>query len=135
MDDSNGLDVYVWQMAKGSYSFGLLPHSDTTQYNDLDAQIYLKDTSIAKDQMMLAAQLAEKDRMMQLMQLKGVGAAAMRMILATYDVEQEKIYVIPWQNPLSSYIGDYWIIEEDEDMEQKRNAYVQNLRDMLFPQE
>ena len=135
LDDSNGLDVYVWQMAKGSYSFGLLPHSDTTQYNDLDAQIYLKDTSIAKDQMMLAAQLAEKDRMMQLMQLKGVGAAAMRMILATYDVEQEKIYVIPWQNPLSSYIGDYWIIEEDEDMEQKRNAYVQNLRDMLFPQE
>ena len=107
LDDSNGLDIYVWQMAKDSYSFGLLPHSEA-QRN------WLSDT---------------------LMGLRSVDATAMRMILSTYDVEQEKIYVIPWQNPLSSYIGDYWIIEEDEDMEQKRNTYVQNLRDMLFPQE
>lgn len=79
MDDSNGLDVYVLQMAKGSYSFGLLPHSEIMRD-------WLSD---------------------ELMELKGVGAAAMRMILSTYDVEQKKIYVIPWQNPLSSYIGDY----------------------------
>lgn len=135
LDASNGLDVYVWQMAKNSYSFGLLPHSEIMRYNDLDVQINLKETSPADMRMVLAAQLAQKDRMVKLMEIKGVGAAAMRMILSTYDVEQEKIYVIPWQNPLSSYIGDYWIIEEGVDMEQKRNAYVQNLRNMLFGQE
>ena len=107
LDASNGLDVYVWQMAEGSYSFGLLPHSET-QRN----------------------WLAE-----ELMGLRSVYAAQMRMILDTYGIAQEDIYVIPWGNPLSSYIGDYWIITEGEDIEQKRNAYIQNIKDMLFTQE
>ena len=30
LDDSNGLDVYVWQLAENSYYFGLLPHTATS---------------------------------------------------------------------------------------------------------
>jgi len=107
LDATNGLDVYVWQMAKDQYSFGLLPHSEI-QRNWISAE---------------------------LMDLRGIRAGEMRMILNTYGIGQEDIHVIPWQNPLSSYLGDYWIISEGEDMEQKRSSYVQRLRDMLFTQE
>ncbi len=134
LDDTNGLDVYVWQMAANSYSFGLLPHSVTVRYRVFDAQTDLNDVSPAEMHMILA-QIADMENTVRLMELKGVSAAEMRMILSTYDVAQEKIYVIPWQNPLSSYIGDYWLIKEGEDVEQKRNAYVENIRNMLFGQE
>ncbi len=108
LDDTNGLDVYVWQMAAGSYDFALLPHTDTPR---------------------------EGSAVMELMGLIGVNADQMRMILSTYAVEQEKIHVIVWQNPLSSYIGRYWLIIGDEDMEQIRNDYVDNIRKMLFAEE
>lgn len=109
LDASNGLDVYVWQMAPHSYSFGLLPHSEhPTDWLSAD-----------------------------LMQLKGARAEEMRVILSTYDVDEEEIHVVPWQNPISSYIGSYWIVVEGEDTDAKRAAYVENLREMLFgvPQE
>ena len=107
LNHSKGLDVYVWQMANNHYSFGLMPHSETQR------------DWISED----------------LMNLKGITAEEMRLILSTYGIPQDEIYVIPWQNPLSSYIGEYWIITDGEDIEQKRNAYVQNLRDMLFSQQ
>ena len=107
LNHSKGLDVYVWQMANNHYSFGLMSHSETQR------------DWISED----------------LMNLKGINAEEMRLILSTYGIPQDEIYVIPWQNPLSSYIGEYWIITEGEDIEQKRNAYVQNLRDMLFSQQ
>ena len=69
------------------------------------------------------------------MNLKGITAEEMRLILSTYGIPQDEIYVIPWQNPLSSYIGEYWIITDGEDIEQKRSEYVQNLYDMLFSQQ
>ncbi|MBE6584348.1 MAG: hypothetical protein E7649_05100 [Ruminococcaceae bacterium] len=104
LDSSEGLDIYVWQMAENHYSFGVLPHSK--QMRD-----WLSD---------------------DLMKLKGVSVENMREILATYDIDEEDIYVIPWQNPISSYIGGYWIITEGEDIEAKRNAYVERIRAMLF---
>ena len=107
LNHSKGLDVYVWQMANNHYSFGLMPHSETQR------------DWISED----------------LRNLKGITAEEMRLILSTYGIPQDEIYVIPWQNPFSSYIGEYWIITDGEDIEQKRNAYVQNLRDMLFSQQ
>ena len=104
LDSSKGLDVYVWQMAEHHYSFGILPHSK--QMRD-----WLSD---------------------DLVNLKGVSAENMREILATYDIDEEDIYVLPWQNPISSYIGEYWIITEGEDIDAKRNAYVESIRAMLF---
>ena len=104
LDATQGLDVYVWQMAAGSYSFGLLPHSET-------GREWISE---------------------ELMELRGVRAEQMRNILATYAVDEEDVCVIPWQNPISSYIAAYYVVREGEDTEQKREDYIRDVRDMLF---
>lgn len=104
LDASNGLDVYVWQMAAHSYSFGVLPHSDTPRD-------WISN---------------------ELMNMKGVSAFEMRQILQTYDIDENFVNIIPWQNPLSSYIGNYWIIREGEDIGQVREEYLEFLETMLF---
>ncbi len=103
-DASNGLDVYVWQMAPESYSFGLLPHSDEPRY-------WLSST---------------------LLSMYGVNADTMAKILKSYNLSENEIYIIPWQNPISSYIAEPWIIREGEDMEQKKEDYIKKIKDMLF---
>ena len=104
LDASNGLDVYVWQMAKHAYSFGVLPHSETPR--DWICE--------------------------ELMNMGGTGAAQMRQILASYNIDKSQIHIIPWQTPLSSYIGDYWIVREGEDAGQVREEYLKFLETMLF---
>ena len=103
LDASNGLDVYVWQLAQNSYSFGLLPHTADRNWISMD-----------------------------LLQLRSARAEDMRVILSTYSIPQEQIYIIPWQNPISSYIGSYWIIGEGEDYETKRAKYIEMISAMLF---
>lgn len=104
LDTSNGLDVYVWQMAKGSYEFALLPHVDGRDW------------------------LAN-----ELWGLKGASAEEMRVILSTYDISEDQINIIPWQNPVSSYMGDYWTRwSAIDDVTPYRNMYLAMLRDMLF---
>ena len=103
LDASDGLDVYVWQMAETSYSFGLLPHSQ--QGRDWISR--------------------------ELLDLRGTRAAQMRAILSTYNLNEKDIYVIPWQNPLSSYISDWQIVTDDEDIDAKRQAYIESIRQML----
>ncbi len=56
----------------------------------------------------------------------------MRQILSTYHIDESDIYIIPWQNPISSYIGDYWIISEGESLEEKQEGYIKSIRNMLF---
>jgi len=107
LDYTNGLDVYVWQMAKYSYSFGLLPHSDTPREWICD------DT-------------------MTLMNKGNLNAEQMRAILATYPIGEEAVYIIPWQNPLSSYLPDWLIVEEGIDRETTKKVYVEEVRQMLF---
>ena len=102
IDVSNGLDIYVYQMAPKHYSFSLLPHSE---------------------------QVREWD---ELMSLKGMRAEDMRTVLSTYHVDEEEIYIIPWQNPVSSYIGECWIIRDGEDRDAKIQAYIEHIRQMLF---
>jgi len=107
IDASDGLDVYVWQMAQNSYSFGLLPHSK--QGRDWISE--------------------------ELLNLKGVKAEEMSAILSTYNIEKNDIYIIPWQNPLSSYLGGWQIVEEGEDigdLDAKKQAYIEKIREMLF---
>ena len=107
IDASNGLDVYVWQMAQNNYSFGLLPHSK--QGRDWISE--------------------------ELLNLKGVKAEEMSAILSTYNIEENDIYIIPWQNPLSSYLGGWQIVEEGEDIgdiDSKKQAYIEKIREMLF---
>lgn len=104
LDPAKGLDVIVWQMAPSSYSFGLLEHSETQR------------DWISRE----------------LMALKGVSAEQMREILATYAVPEEEIYIIPWQNPISSYLPAYCVNYGGEDMDAKGEAYIAEIRGMLF---
>ena len=106
LDASGGLDIYVCQFSPGTYYFYLFEHSDTmTNWIDMSS-------------------------------MKGcVSTASMRLILDTYDVTRDDITVIPWQNPLSSYIGSPWIHivgEAPEVTQAKVDAYKEMILDMLF---
>jgi hypothetical protein len=101
LDASKGLDVIVWQMGKGSYSFALRPHSDGKVGFSLG--------------------------------LRGTTAAEMRNILLTYNVSADDIYIVPWQNPISSYIGSYhdrWVALDD--ITPYQNMYLAIVRDMIL---
>ena len=104
LDASKGLDVIVWQMAPSDYSFGLLEHSETQR------------EWVSKE----------------LMDLKGVSAEQMREILATYAVSEDAVYIVPWQNPISSYLPAYCINYGSENMDAKKEAYIAEIRGMLF---
>ncbi len=68
-----GLEVYVWQTAKDSYSFGVMEGTNISKTTE------------------------------QLLDLKGVSLDTMKTILSTYDIPEEYISVIPFNHPLSSY--------------------------------
>ena len=108
LDASDGLDVYVYQMTEGSYDCILRPHSQKQQ---------------------------DLIDLMEMMFMPGAPLADMYEILMTYSVDEEKISIIPWQNPLSSYIGDIWMVQDgetEEDREAKRAAYIENIRYRLL---
>ncbi len=101
-----GLEVYVWQMAKDSYSFGVLP--GTNREKTLE----------------------------ELMNMRGVSADEMRMILSSYDIDKSNIMIIPWLNPISSYVEECWIVTDDEPpamTAERRKEYVERISAMLFP--
>lgn len=105
LDASTGLDVYVWQMSPDSYYFGLLPH--TASPRDSTAQ--------------------------ELLALRGASSEQMRYILAAYALDPDDIHVIPWQNPISSYIPECWIVTENgESLEEKQAQYIETVSTMLF---
>ena len=100
-----GLEVYVWQMAPELYSFGLMGGTNR-----------IKETE-------------------ELMGLKGATAEEMRAILSTYDISESDVFIFPWQNPVSSYIPEYWIVIQDEDPDsvaKRRDEYIDRIRGMLF---
>ncbi len=103
-----GLEVYVWQMAHNSYYCGVM--EGTNRNKELE----------------------------ELMSLKGTTIDEMKAILSSYDIPKENIFIIPWQNPFSSYLSDYWIIEENEDpdvVSERRQEYIDRLREMLLGNE
>lgn len=107
IDASDGLDVYVWQMAANSYSFGVLPHKDAQRHGMGS----------------------------ELMGLKATSADQMLVILSTYDLEEDNIHIVPWRNPFSSYIPDWSAFEEGEgpeDADDKKAEYIESVRNMLF---
>ena len=104
MDATAGLDVYVWQMAPYGYSFGLLPHSEEPK----------EWTS------------------RELFGLSGISAAQMRTILSTYNLNEDEIYVIPWTNPISSYLAPWEVAADREDGEEIRRSYAERIHKMLL---
>ena len=100
-----GLELYVWQGAPDNYSCGLM--LGTNRNKTLE----------------------------ELMDLKGASIAEMKAILSTYDIDENEIIIIPWQHPYSSYLGEYWIREKDEDpgsVEKRQQEYIDGIRHMLF---
>ncbi|MBQ7687710.1 MAG: M56 family metallopeptidase [Clostridia bacterium] len=100
-----GLEVYVWQMGPDSYSCGVMLGTNRNKTPD------------------------------ELMDLKGATIAEMRAILSTYDIDEKDVSVIPWQNPVSSYLCEYWTGQNDEDeaaAEKRRQDYIDKIRQMLF---
>ena len=100
-----GLEVYVWQLAPSGYSFGL--KSGTK----------------------------EEKTLQELFDMKGASADEMKAILSSYKIDESKIRIIPWQDPVSSYIGDYWVMEKDESPEsvaKRRQEYIDHIHDMIF---
>ena len=100
-----GLEVYVWQLAPESYSFGLM--EGTNREKTLE----------------------------ELMNMKSASAEDMKLILSSYDIDADDVIIIPWQNPVSSYICEYWISLDDEDADAlagRRQAYIDRIRRMLF---
>ncbi|MBE6723586.1 MAG: hypothetical protein E7576_00095 [Ruminococcaceae bacterium] len=105
LDTFKGLEVYVWQLAPDSWSCGVMP--GTNRNKTLE----------------------------ELMNLKGASIAEMRAILSTYEIDEEDIFIIPWQNPISSYLGDYWVRQEGEDPDEtvkRRQEYVDRIRALLL---
>ena len=118
LNASKGLIVVVWQMAPGSYSFGLIEDSGILLTGD--------DVTVAYS----GAGISSIDLLR--MRLKGVNAAEMRAILETYPVSANNVIILPWQNPVSSYIPECWINNGGEDMNAKMTAYIDRIRTMLF---
>ena len=88
-----GLEVYVWQMAEGDYRFGLM--QGTNREKTLEEKLALK----------------------------GATSEEMALILYTFDIEAKDIFVIPWQNPISSYMVTDDMVKDPE--------YISNVRIML----
>ncbi len=75
LDTSNGLDVYIWQMAKDSYSCALLP-GKTFNYTQDELWDLHKNAATIEE---------------------------MRTIVASYNLSRSDVAVIPIQLPISSY--------------------------------
>ena len=106
LSTSKGLEVYVWQIVSNTYEFGVLPGTNREKTYE------------------------------ELARMKGASAEEMRAILSSYDIDEDDVCLIPWQNPVSSYIPEFWIVFKDEDpdsVSQRRQAYLDNIRTMLFP--
>ncbi|MBR4703725.1 MAG: hypothetical protein IKO91_07755 [Oscillospiraceae bacterium] len=69
-----GLEVYVWQMADGSYSWGVMEGTNREKTGE------------------------------ELWNLRGAATEEMRLILSSYDIPEENIFIQPIQKPYSSYI-------------------------------
>ena len=110
LNASNGLDVLVWQFSQNSYYFGLNESGEDIQNDD-------------------------EGLLIRYISLKGTSVEEMRIILSTYNVDESDITIVPWQNPLSSYMCPYFVHMVGEDPTEKKTEYINSVHDMLFVEE
>ncbi len=84
LSTSKGLELYVCAFAPGSYSCALFPGTD------------------------------REKTFSELMKAKLTGVPEMRVILRSYDIPQEEIFVIPFQHVLSSYLMQHENINQSD---------------------
>ena len=108
LDASNGLDVYVFQLAENEYEFALLPHCEASS-KEIDAK---------------------------LIKVEEVPAYTMRSILSFYPIDRDKIYIVPWEDPIvPSYRGAYWTRkagESEEEFAERQADYREEIRFLLL---
>lgn len=89
--------------------------------------------SMAEDSMSFAlCPHGQAEKYTQSGNVKGASLDNIRTILASYDIPRDKIYVVPWQNPASSYIAEAWLIGKGENAEEERQAYIEKIESLLF---
>lgn len=119
LDAADGIDVFVWQMASGGYSFGLVPHKEA--YHNGGLLVLNRDDESPATKAMIRG--------------KGMSVQNMRELLSTYDVPKEKIHIVLWQHPLSSYMSDWSYYKDEEDRAEKKAKYTDIIWNLLFPTE
>lgn len=102
LDVSNGLDIYVSQFAPKSYSFYLFGHT------------------------------ASEPEYTELIGAKSLNTDQMRFLLSYYGLGKSDVTIIPWQNPLSSYLSPWMISFNGEDTAPKKAEYVKEIEKLLF---
>lgn len=75
LSTAKGLEVYVWQLAEGSYSCGVLPGTNRNKSNEEIWRLTVNSARIEE----------------------------MKVILSSYDIPKEDIIIIPCVQPISSY--------------------------------
>ena len=65
-------------------------------------------------------------------EIYGLSLRELKAILSTYSIKQENVVIIPWQHPLSSYIGEYWIAPANVDLAEVRMNYISRILRMIF---
>lgn len=107
VDTSNGLDITVCQFSQGGYKYGILPHDSNRE-------------SIWEDHL----------------NMNTVDLEQIKVILATYDLENVEINIVPWQHPFSSYILDCFMYDYGETPEEhgdaKFAAFEEKVRYIVF---
>ncbi|MBE6542164.1 MAG: hypothetical protein E7672_06925 [Ruminococcaceae bacterium] len=109
LDGSREYDLYVCQFARYSYDFILEPHSDR-----LLGTFELMKKKFVRD------------------------SETMRKILSENGIDEDDVYIIPWQSIHSSYIADYFtgrVNESDNDKKYRKEEYIENIRNLLFDDE
>lgn len=107
LDTSEGLELYVWQMGGSSYSCGLLSGKESRKIAE-------------------AAQAAGEIRT-DLWHLRSVTINEMKLILSDYGIGKEKVKLIPYSMPYSSYLN----VEAAKDPE----GYLKRLEAMFWGEE
>lgn len=107
LDTSEGLELYVWQMAGNSYSCGLVSGKTSREIAE-------------------AAQATGEIRT-DLWNLRSVTVNEMKLILADYGIGKEKVTLIPYSMPHSSYLN----VEVAKDPE----GYLKKLEAMFWGEE
>lgn len=98
LDTSEGLELYVWQLAGNSYSCGLLSGKESREIAE-------ETEGIRTD----------------LWHMRSVTVTEMKLILSDYDVSKDEVKIIPYSMPYSSYLNAE-AAEDPEGYQQKLEA-------------
>ncbi len=100
------LTVYVWEMAEGSYRYGIMKG--------------LPEEHSIEEKMKMGVAAGSSYNTEQV-----------KEALSSYGYESDRILVIPYQHPLSSYIPKIWVYDENGKIMQTNDDYISKQRDLL----